>query len=97
MLAKTTRNQRPAFRCQFNPANAAVVRVIVARDEAFSNQAIDGHANRSGREPDLRADRIHRERALMQEHFQDAEIGVAQLCSLDALRPRAGAAPERLS
>ena len=42
-----------AFWCQFNPAHAAVVRVIVARNEPFFNQAIDGHTNRSGREPDL--------------------------------------------
>ena len=83
--------------CQFNPAHAAVVGVILARNEPFFNQPIDGHANGSGREPDLWADRIHRERALMQENFQDAEIGVAQFCPLDALRPRAGTALERLS
>ena len=33
----------------------------------------------------------------MQENFEDAEIGVAQLCSLDALAPRAGTKLERLS
>ena len=32
----------------------------------------------------FRADGIHRERALIQEDFQDAEIGVAQFCPLDA-------------
>ena len=37
-----------------------------------------------GSEPNLRADGIHRERALIKEDFQDAEIGVAQLCPLDA-------------
>ena len=85
VLAKPAGNQRPALRCQFNPAHAAVVRVIFARDEPFFNQPIDGHADGSGREPDFRADGIHRERALMQENFQDAEIGVAQFCPLDAL------------
>ena len=38
-------NQRPSLGCQFNPAHAAVVRVILARNEPFFNQAIDGHAN----------------------------------------------------
>ena len=73
------------FGCQFNPAHAAVVRVILARNEPFFDQPIDGHADGSGSEPDLWADGIHRERALMQENFQDAEIGVAQFCPLDAL------------
>ena len=101
MLAKSPGNQRPSLGCQFNPAHAAVVRVILARNEPFFNQAIDSHADGSRREPDwadgvdgagrgsgepdLRADRIDRERALMQENFQDAEIGVAQFCPLDAL------------
>jgi hypothetical protein len=49
------------------------------------NQAIDGHTDGSRREPDLWANRIHRERALMPENFQDAEIGIAQFCPLDAL------------
>jgi hypothetical protein len=40
MLAKPAGNQRSSFRCQFNAAHAAAVRMIVARDEAFSNQAI---------------------------------------------------------
>ena len=97
MLAKSAGNQRPSFRCQFNPAHAAVVRMILARNEPFFNQAIDSHADRSGSEPDFRADGIDRERALMQESFEYAEIGVAQFCSLDALALRAGTAPERLS
>ena len=33
----------------------------------------------------------------MEENFEDAEIGVAQFCPLDALLPRAGTALERLS
>ena len=60
--------------------------MILARDEPFFNQAIDSHTNGSGSEPDFRADGIDRERALMQESFQYAEIRVAQLCLLDALR-----------
>ena len=97
MLAKPAGNQRPSLGCQFNPAHAAVVRVILARNEPFFNQAIDGHANGSRSEPDFRADGIDRERALMQEHFEHAEIGVAQFCALDALRLRGGAAPEKFS
>ena len=77
-------DQRTSFGCQFHPAHAAVVRVVLARDEAFSYQPIDGHADGSGSEPDLRADGVHRERSLVQENFQDAKIGVAQFCPLDA-------------
>src|SRR5437868_6294361 len=84
MLAKSAGDQRPSFGCQLNPAHPAVVRVIFARNEPFFNQSIDGDTDGSGREPDFRADGIDRERALMQENFQDAEIGVAQFCSLDA-------------
>ncbi len=85
MLAKAAGDQRTALRGEFNPAHAAVVGVVFARDEPFFNEPIHGHANGSGREPDLWANRIHRERAFMQENFQDAEIGVAQFCPLDAL------------
>ena len=85
------------FRCQFNPAHAAVVRMIVARDEPFFNQAIDGHTNGSRSEPDFWADGIDRERTLVQERFEHAEIGVAQFCALDALRLRGGTAPEKFS
>ena len=53
------------FGCQFNPAHPAIVRVIFARDESFLNQPIDGHTNGTGSEPDLRADRVHRERAFI--------------------------------
>src|SRR5256886_16178888 len=84
MLAKPAANQRPSFRRQFNPAHAAAVRVLIARDEAFSDQAIDGHTNGSGSEPNFWADGVDRKRALVQENFQDAEIGVAQFCALDA-------------
>ena len=58
--------------------------MILARDEPFFNQPIDGHTDRSWREPDLWAECIHRERAFMEENFQDAEIRVAQFCPLDA-------------
>ena len=97
MLLKSASNQRPSFGCQFNPAHPAVVRVILARNQSFFNQAIDSHADGSGSEPDFRADGIHRERAFMQEDFQDAEIGIAQFCALDALLRVRGKALERLS
>ena len=85
VLAKPAGNQRPSFGCQFNSAHPAIVRVILARNEPSFNQPIDSHADGSRREPDLWANRIHREGALMKENFQDAEIGVAQFCPLDAL------------
>ena len=86
MLAKPADNQRPPFGCQLNPAHSTIVWVILARNEPSFNQPIDSHADGSRREPDLWANRIDRERALMEENFQDAKIGVAQLCPLDALR-----------
>ena len=58
--------------------------MIVARNEPLFNQPIDGHTDGTGSEPDFRADRVHREGTLIQEDFQDAEIGVAQFCALDA-------------
>src|SRR4029077_14706791 len=60
--------------------------MILARNEPFVNQAIDSQTDRSRREPDFRADGIDRERALMQERFEYAEIRVGQLCLFDALR-----------
>src|SRR5438874_13573941 len=59
--------------------------MILARNEPSFNQPIDSHADGSRSEPDLRADGIDRERALMEEDFQDTEIGVAQVCPFDAL------------
>ncbi len=85
VLAKASGNQRSSLGRQFNPAHPSVVRVILARNEPSFNQPIDSHADGSRSEPDLWANRIHRERAFMQERFQDAEIGVAQLRPLDAL------------
>src|SRR4029453_631423 len=64
----------------------SVVRVIVARDKTFSSQAIDGHTDGTGSEPDFRADGIHGQRSFVQERFEDAEIGIAQRCACDALR-----------
>ena len=84
MLSKAAGDQRTALGGEFNPAHAAIVGMVFARDEPFLDEPIHGHANLSGREPDLWANRIHRERALMQENFQDAEIGVAQFCPPDA-------------
>jgi len=86
VLPKPARDQRPSLCSQFNLADAPVARVIFARDEAFFDQSIDCDADGARREPDFWADGIHRERALMQENFQDAEIRVAQFCLLNALR-----------
>src|SRR5206468_10582717 len=63
----------------------AVVRVVLARIKRLFDPAIAGHSARSGSEPDLWANRMDRERAFMQERFEDAEIRVAQFCPLDAL------------
>src|SRR5260370_23410505 len=65
-------------------AAPAVVGVILAQNGPLLNQPINRNTDRSRREPVLRADRIDRERSLMQQNFQYAEIGVAQFCPLDA-------------
>src|ERR1700761_2618689 len=85
VLAKSPANQRPSLGCQFNLVHPAVVGVILARNEPFLNQPINRNTDRSRREPDLGADRIDRERSLMQQNFQYSEIGVAQFYPLDAL------------
>jgi len=85
VLAKSASNQRPSLWGQFHLAHPAVARVIIARDEPLFYQAIDGHADGTGRQPDFGPNGVHWERTLMEEDFQDAEIGVAQQCPLDAL------------
>jgi len=58
--------------------------MILARNESFFYQAIDGHTDGSGSEPNFRTDGIHREWTFIEEDFQDAEVGVAQFCPLNA-------------
>jgi len=84
VLAKSASNQRPSLWVSSTGAPGGR-RVIVARDEPLFYQAIDGHADGTGRQPDFGPNGVHWQRALMEENFQDAEIGVAQFCSLDAL------------
>jgi hypothetical protein len=85
VLPKPARDQRTSLRCQFNLAHTPVAGVIFARDESFFYQSIDRHADRAWRQPHLRTHRIHWQRSLMQERFENAEIRVAQLGSLDAI------------
>ena len=79
------RDQRLALGCRINLAHPAIGGAVLARHQPLLDQSINGYADGSRRKPNLRADRIHRERPLMQKHFEDAEIGVAQLGPRDAL------------
>src|SRR5256886_9271095 len=88
----TTLFRSPSFACQFNPAHAAVVRVIVARNESFFNQPIHGHADRSGSEPDFWADSVHRERALIDRkstrlNSSHSQISYAVFCLKKKILP----------
>src|SRR5438552_9419377 len=58
--------------------------MALARNQPFLDQPIDGHTDRSRCEPDLWADGIDRERPLVKERFEDAEIRVAQFRLLNA-------------
>ena len=84
MFTKSASNQRPSLTCQFNLTHSAITGAVLARNQTFLDQPIDGHTDGSGGEPDHRADRIDRKRSLMQERFENAEIRVAQFCPLDA-------------
>ena len=97
VFAKAANDQRASLRGQFNLTHPPVVRALLARNQAFFHQPINRHANGTGGKPDLRADGIDREGSFVEEGFEDAEIRVAQLCLLDALRPRGGTELERLS
>jgi hypothetical protein len=57
---------------------------LLARNQSFLDQPINGHADGTGGKPDLGADGVDREGSFVQEGFEDAEIRVAQLCLLDA-------------
>ena len=84
MLAKPTRDQCSSLRCQFDPADTSVARVILARDETLFDQTLDRHANGARREPDFRAKSVYRERSFMQERLEHAKIRIPQLGLPDA-------------
>ena len=85
MLAESASNQRPPLGGQFDLAHPAIPGLVVARNERFFDQPINGDADRTRSEPDFWADCIDRKRPLVEQRFEDAEIGVAQICPLDAL------------
>src|SRR5205814_9806592 len=73
-------NQRPSFRCEFNPAHPAVVRMALARNEPFFNEPVDGHTDGPRREPDLGANRIDRKRS--EEHTSELQSLRHLVCRL---------------
>ena len=85
MLAKPAGNQRPSFGCQFNPAHPAVVRVILARNEPFLTSRSTATLMDPGVSQTFGPMVFTGSGPLCRSDFQDAEIGVAQFCPLDAL------------
>ena len=59
---------------QRDKGNAAIIRAGLTANQSLFFEAIDCGSNRTAGQHDLTSDCIHRQRALMQEDFQDREI-----------------------
>jgi len=84
MIAKSGSDQGSTFACELNPADPSIGGLLFSGDESFSNKAIDGDTNGPGSEPDFGTDGVDGEGALVQQRFQNAEIGIAEAGSGDA-------------
>ena len=70
---------------QSHDANPAVLSAFGAAHQSFGDQPIDGHADRSGRQIDFRADHIDGQRSLVKQGLKDGEIrkpqaGFVEVC-----------------
>jgi hypothetical protein len=63
---------------QRDKGNAAIIRAGLTANQSLFFEAIDCGGNRTASQHYLTSDRIHRQRALMQEDFQDREIRQAE-------------------
>jgi hypothetical protein len=61
-----------------NDTRAAVVGIGLALDEAFILQAVDRDTDGTAGEPDLLAERIHRQRAFVEQNLEHAKIREAK-------------------
>src|SRR5580692_6480961 len=84
MLSEGWNNEVPAARGEGDDPNAPVLGALDPADQAFRDETVHGNADRAWREIDDRAYRIDGQRALMEQHFQHAEIRVAKSSSFDS-------------
>jgi hypothetical protein len=77
-------DERAALGCQFNLAHPSVAGAAFAGNQPFPDQPIHCDTDGSRREPDHGANGVDGEGALVEERFQDPEIGVPQSCLFDA-------------
>jgi len=84
MFAKGSSDQSPTLPCELNPADPSIGGLFFAHDESLSNQAIDGNTDGPRSKPDFWPDRVDWQGTLVQQRFQDAEIGVAEPGLCDA-------------
>jgi hypothetical protein len=75
VLSESALDQLRALRRQMNDAGAVVIGTFFPLNQSFFLQSVDCNADGTAGQPDLRANRVHRQRALVQQHFQNAEIG----------------------
>jgi hypothetical protein len=71
-------DQRSALRREIHYADPPFVAVLNPAYQPPGMKAVHGYADGSRRQTHLRADHVHRQRAFMQQHFQRAEVGIAQ-------------------
>src|SRR6266481_1660654 len=76
VFAKNRRDQSFAFWCERHDADAPILRTLDPAYQAPFDEAVNGRADRAGRKVHLWADRIHRQRPLVEEHFQYPEVGI---------------------
>ena len=76
MLAEDGNNQVFTGFGKRHDAHPAVIGTFRAAHQAFFEQAIDRHADGTGREVDFRPNGVHGQRSFVQKRFQDAEVRV---------------------
>src|SRR5712692_1401355 len=96
MLSEGWKNEVLAARGEGDDANAPVLGALDPADQAFRDETVHGNADRTWGEIDDRAYRIDRQRPLVEQRFQHAEIRVAKSSSFDSRCRVAGQRAHRL-
>src|SRR5713226_1300564 len=76
VFAKNRRDQFFAFGGERYDPDAPILRTLDPAYQASIQQAVDGHTDRAGRKVHLWADRIHRQRPLVEECFKYPEVRI---------------------
>jgi hypothetical protein len=80
MLSEGWNNEVLAARCQGDDPNAPVFGALDPADQALHEETVHSYTDRAWRQIDDRAYRIDGQRPLVEQHFQHAEIRVAEPC-----------------